>query len=139
MLLDGDISDFFWPFATLAAVHIKIRIPHSAIEPGKTPFELIMKKKPDLSHLRPFGCMVTSHRVNSDLLTKFEPRGEEGRFLGYARDSKGYLIWFPASQTVLVHWDVEFHGMPDISSPPPPRSGPLLDDIPMDFATQFGS
>ena len=98
-----------------------------------------MKKKPDLSHLRPFGCIVTSRHLKSDSLTKFEPRGKEGQFLGYARDSKGYLIWFPASQTVLVRHDVIFHGLPDVKSEPLIRSGPLWDDIPFDTATQFGS
>ena len=59
-LLDGDVSNYFWPFAAQSAVHIKVRVLHSAIEVGKTPFELIMGKKPDLSHLRPFGCVVTA-------------------------------------------------------------------------------
>ena len=139
MLLDGDMSDFFWPFAALTAVHIKVRVPHSAIPSEKTPFELIMHKKPDLSHLRPFGCLVTSRRLNSNTLTKFEPRGKEGRFLGYAQDSKGYLIWFPVSRTVLVRCDVIFHGLPDVKSEPLICSGPLWDDIPVDETTQFGS
>ena len=114
LLLDGDIADYFWPFAAQSAVHIKVRVPHSAINPDKTPFELIMGKKPDLSHLRPFGCVVTARRLNLDSLAKFQPRGEEGRFMGYARDSKGYLIWFPSSRSVLVCRDEIFHDVDKI-------------------------
>ncbi len=139
LLLDGDIADYFWPFAAQSAVHIKVRVPHSAIEPDKTPFELIMGKKPDLSHLRPFGCVVTARRLNSDSLAKFQPRGEEGRFMGYARDSKGYLIWFPSSRSVLVRRDVIFHDVDKIPELTVNRSGLMWDDIPLDSTTQFGS
>ncbi|KAJ6491547.1 hypothetical protein DFH09DRAFT_850122, partial [Mycena vulgaris] len=54
------------------------------------PFEGLFKKKPDLSHLRPFGALVMTRKSNSDNLNKITTRGEEGRFVGYARDSKGY-------------------------------------------------
>ncbi|KAJ7770852.1 hypothetical protein DFH07DRAFT_680884, partial [Mycena maculata] len=54
------------------------------------PFECWFQRKPDLSHLRLFGALVTSRKTNSDVLNKVVPRGEEGRFVGYAKDSKGY-------------------------------------------------
>ena len=98
-----------------------------------------MGKKPDLSHLCPFGCVVTACRLNSDSLAKFQPRGEEGRFMGYARDSKGYLIWFPSSRSVLVCRDVIFHDVDKIPELTVNRSGLLWDDIPLDSTTQFGS
>ena len=31
MLIDADLSDFFWPLAAQAAVHIKNRVPHTAL------------------------------------------------------------------------------------------------------------
>lgn len=99
-------------------------------------------KKPDLSHLRPFGCMVTSRKLDSDDLTKFEARGEPGRFLGYARDSKGYLIWFPHRRSVLVRRDVIFHDVPNVVSPPRIDASDLLEmweDVPQHNQTQFAS
>lgn len=142
MLIDGDMPNWFWPYAVLAAAHIKCRVPHSALPPHTTPFEMVFHRKLDLSHLRPFGCKVTCRRLNSDDLTKFEPRGEEGRFLGYARDSKGYLIWFPHRRSVLVRRDVVFHDVPAVVSPPRIQSSDLLDmwdDVPQHPNTQFGS
>lgn len=129
MLIDGDMSDFFWPLAAQAAIHIKNLVPHSALSPDVTPHELWFKRKANLSHLRPFGCLVTSRKMNADALGKFEPRGEQGRFVGYARDASGYLIWFPDSKAVRVRRDVKFHEMPDITTPRSDRSS-LWDNIP---------
>jgi hypothetical protein len=115
MLIDADLSDYFWPFATQAAVHIKNRVPHSILPPEKTPFEFWHRYKPNLSHLRLFGTPCTS-RVLSNSLTKFAARGETGRFLGYAKDARGYLVWIPGPNgkggTVKSRRDVTFHDLP---------------------------
>lgn len=131
MLVDGNLSHWFWPLSAQAGVHIKNRIPHSALPSDKTPFEGIMKKRADLSHIRPFGSLVTSRKTNSDSLNKVTERGEEGRFVGYARDTKGYLIYFPHSRAIRVRRDVVFHGFP-VTLPTPPPSEFLWDDIPFE-------
>ena len=122
MLIDANLRDFFWPFAVLTAVHIKQRIPHSALPPNITPFQLWFGHRPSLSHLRPFGTKCTT-RVISNHLTKFQPRGEIGRFLGYAKDAKGYLIWVTNSEnnsgTLKVRRDVIFHDFPTPTPSPP--------------------
>ena len=124
MLLDANLCDFFWPFAILAAVHIKQRVPHASLPPNVTPFQLWFGHRPNLSHLRPFGSNCTT-RVISNHLSKFEPRGEKGRFLGYAKDAKGYLIWVSNNNnnggTLKVRRDVTFHDTP---TPPPSPSVP---------------
>jgi hypothetical protein len=112
MLLDANLHDYFWIFAALVAVHIKNRVPHSALPPDITPFERWLKHKPSIAHLRPFGAYCTSRLVNPDNLTKFEPRGEHGRFLGYAADAKGYLFWHTESRSVKVRRDLTFHNPP---------------------------
>ena len=131
--LDGDLPDYFWPLAAACGIHIKNHVPHSTLSTHSTPSMLWMKKKSDLSHLHPFGCHVTSHRVNSDSLNKVELQGEAGCFVGYARDSKGYLIWFPYTRSILPCWDVVFHDMP--SSESSTRDGVLWEDVPMNMTT----
>jgi hypothetical protein len=111
MLLDADMHDFFWPFAIMAAIHIKNRVPHSALPPNVTPFKRWYGYKPDISHIRPFGVHCTAWIVNPQL-GKFEPRGEVGRFLGYAPEAKGYLFWHTALRTVKIRHDLVFHGPP---------------------------
>lgn len=110
MLIDAEFSDWFWPFAIQTAVHIKNRVPHKALPKDVTPFQLWFGSRPDLSHIRPFGAHCTSRIVKSVDLKKFEHRGERGRFIGYARNAKGYLFWDPSSKRVLTRRDLVFHG-----------------------------
>jgi hypothetical protein len=121
MLIDANLKDFFWPFATQAAIHIKNHIPHSSLPPDKTPFEIWHQYKPNLSHLHLSGVTCTSH-ILSNNLTKFTPRGETGRFLGYAKDTKGFLVWIPGPNnrggTMKARRDITFHDLPNRSDPP---------------------
>lgn len=132
MLIDADLGDYFWPFAIQTAVHIKNRIPHSALPPDKTPFEFWHRYKPDLKHFRIFGTPCTS-RILPNTLTKFAPRGETGRFLGYAKDARGYLIWIPGPNgkggTVKSRRDVIFHGTPQQPSHTNDDDTPLWADV----------
>ena len=128
MLIDANLHDFFWPFAVLTASHIKQRIPHSSLPPGITPFSLWFNRRPNLSYLRPFGTTCTA-RILANHPSKFQPRGETGRFLGYASDAKGYLIWVPnpngTGGTVKVRRDVTFHDFPM----PPPSPDPPVEHL----------
>jgi len=78
MLVDSGLSFWFWPLAARATVHIKNHVPYFSLPPNTTPFEGWFKRKPDLSHLRPFGALITARKTNSDQLIKIAPRGEEG-------------------------------------------------------------
>jgi hypothetical protein len=113
MLIDGDLHIFFWPFAVVTAVYIKARMPHAALPKHTTPYERWRGQQPSIAHFRPFGSHCTARIVNPKL-GKFDPRGESGRFVGYAPESKGYLFWHTASRSVKVRRDLTFHG-------PPPR------------------
>jgi hypothetical protein len=132
MLLDADLSNWFWPFAIQTAVHIKNRVPHSILPPHTTPFQLWYNRKPDLSYLRLFGSHCTS-RILPTPPSKFQARGEPARFLGYARDAKGYSIWVPGPNgrggSLKIRRDVLFHGFPS----PLKREdqSPLWDDVPL--------
>jgi hypothetical protein len=114
MLLDADLSDWFWPLAIQAAVHIKNRVPHKALPRYTSPYELWNNAKPSLEHLRPFGAHCVSRIIPPKSLSKFQPRGEYGRFMGYAKDSTGYLFWNPSSRSLRVRRDLNF-----FPSPPP--------------------
>jgi hypothetical protein len=115
MLIDANLSDWYWPFAVQAAVHIKNRVPHANLPPHKTPFEFWHDHKPNLSHLRLFGSACTS-RILASSLSKFEPRGESAIFLGYAQNARGYILWVPEPSghggSIKIRRDVSFHGFP---------------------------
>ena len=134
LLIDANLSDWFWPFAIQTAVHIKNRIPHSILLPNKTPFKFWHGYKLDLSHLWPFGTQCTA-RIISNNPSKFDPCGESGRFLGYAKDAKGYIIWIPGPSnhggTFKTRRDVVFHDFPREKAVAPVHDdlSPVWDDI----------
>lgn len=111
MLIDSNLSDFLWPAAIAAAVHIKNRLPHSSLPPNSSPYFEWFGDLPDLSHLRPFGCPVTV-RIPIEKPPKFAPRGEDGIFVGYPTNAKGYLVWFPHRRRILPRRDIIFHDVP---------------------------
>jgi hypothetical protein len=134
MLIDTNLSDWFWPFAIQATVHIKNHVPHSILPPHKTPFKFWHHYKPNLSHLQPFGVSCTTCIISNNL-SKFEPCGEAGHFLGYAKDAKGYLIWVPGLKgrggLLKTRRDVVFHDYPSSQSVTSMHNdlSPLWDDV----------
>jgi hypothetical protein len=65
-------------------------------------------EKPDMGHLRIFGCLVYIH-VPKDKRTKMEPSGKKGIFVGYSETCKAYRIYVPGERHIEVSKDVSFH------------------------------
>ncbi|GJY62779.1 putative ribonuclease H-like domain-containing protein [Tanacetum coccineum] len=85
MLADSKLPTMFWTEAVSTACYVLNRVlvtkPHN-----KTPYELVSGKVPNISHLKPFGCLVTILNT-SDHLGKFEGKADEGFIVGYAAHS----------------------------------------------------
>nr|GEW58040.1 uncharacterized mitochondrial protein AtMg00810-like [Tanacetum cinerariifolium] len=59
---------------------------------NKTPYEVFLGRKPTLSFMRPFGCLVTI--LNTlDNLGKFDGKANEGFFLGYSTHTKAFRVF----------------------------------------------
>jgi hypothetical protein len=74
----------------------------------KTPKEVFSGIKPEVGHLRIFGCPVHIH-VPKEKRTKMEPSGKKGFFLGYSEKSKSYRIYIPGHRKIELRRDVNFH------------------------------
>jgi hypothetical protein len=80
MLIKLGLPDEMWAEAVVTANYIRNRTPVSAH--GKTPWEAIYEKKPDVSHMRVFGARAFMH-VPGVLRYKLEPISKKGCFIGY--------------------------------------------------------
>jgi hypothetical protein len=49
-------------------------------------------EKPEVSHLRIFGCLVYVH-VPKDKRSKLDPSGNKGIFFGYSETLKAYRVY----------------------------------------------
>ena len=72
-----------------------------------TPEEAFTGKKPDLGHIRIFGCLVYCH-IPVEKRTKLEPIVEKGILVGYSETSKAYRVYIPALRKTVVRRDVKF-------------------------------
>ena len=92
MLLDRSLPDHFWLEAVSTACHILNRC---LIRPilKKTPYELWRGKKPNISYFHPFGCKCYIHNNGKNNLGKFDPRSDEGIFLGYSPSSRAFRVF----------------------------------------------
>ena len=60
MMFHSNLSVNFWAEAVNMAVYLKNRSPTTALD-GITPYECLFNRKPDVAHLRVFGC-IAFHR-----------------------------------------------------------------------------
>jgi len=70
-----------------------------------TPYELFFGKKPDVRHLRAFGCRVWAH-VPHQVRRKMGDKAKVGTFMGYGEDTKGYKVLL--NGRIVLSRDVRF-------------------------------
>jgi hypothetical protein len=69
-------------------------------ETNKTLYEIWRGKKPTVEYFRTFGsrCYILRDREN---LGKFNPKSDEGIFLGYSTNSRAYRVFNKRTETVM--------------------------------------
>jgi hypothetical protein len=80
MIHDQDIPMSLWEEATMTVVYVQNRLSHSALG-FKTPEEMFTGKKPEVSHLKIFGCPIFIH-IPKEKKNKLEPSRKEGNICG---------------------------------------------------------
>jgi len=91
MILAQRLELEFWGEAVnMMAVYIKNRCPTKALD-SKTPQEAWSGRKPDVSHLRVFGCKAFAH-VPDEKRTKLESKSMPCVFFGYYEGTKAYCL-----------------------------------------------
>ena len=61
MIRFARLSDSYWGKAVATAAYIRNRVPTSAFKERVSPYEKWYQRRPDLSHLRVFGCVAYAH------------------------------------------------------------------------------
>ena len=64
-------------------------------------------EKPEVIHLRIFGCPVYIH-VPKEKRPKLEPSGRKGIFVGYSESLKAYRVYIPSFRQIETRRDVTF-------------------------------
>ena len=86
MIHDQDVPMHLWAEATKIAVYVQNKSPHRVLG-NKTPEEMFSGEKPEVNHLRIFGCPMYVH-VPREMRSKLELSGKKGISVGYVESSK---------------------------------------------------
>nr|GEZ34685.1 integrase, catalytic region, zinc finger, CCHC-type, peptidase aspartic, catalytic [Tanacetum cinerariifolium] len=99
-----------------------IRLRH-----GKTPYELLHSKLPDLSFFHVFGalCYPTN---DSENLGKLQPKADIGIFIGYAPTKKAFRIYNRHTRRIVETIHVDFDELTAMASVQS-SSGPALNEL----------
>ncbi|GJV30900.1 retrovirus-related pol polyprotein from transposon TNT 1-94 [Tanacetum coccineum] len=94
---------------------------------GKTPYELLHDKPPDLSYLHVFGalCYPTN---DSENLGKLQPKADIGIFIGYAPTKKAFRIYNRRTRRIIETIHVDFDELTAMASEHS-SSGPALHEM----------
>nr|GFB44154.1 retrovirus-related Pol polyprotein from transposon TNT 1-94 [Tanacetum cinerariifolium] len=106
MLADAKLPVTFWAEAVNTACYVQNKVLVNKSQ-NKTPYELFNGRTPAIGFLKPFGYHVMI--LNTlDNLGKFEPKGDEGYFIGYSMSSKAFRVFNKRNGRVEENLHVEF-------------------------------
>ena len=90
LIHDQDLPMHLWVKGARTTVYVQNRLSHSALS-FKTPEEMYTGKKPEVNHLKIFGCPVYVH-IPKEKRTKLDPSGKKGIFVGYSEVSEACKV-----------------------------------------------
>jgi hypothetical protein len=109
MLNEKNLPNYFWAQAVATIVYIMNQTPTALIH-GMTPKEKFIGKKPNVSHLKVFGCITYVH-VHDEKRLKLDLKADKCIFIGYSLEQKGYRCFNPSTRKLQVNRDVVFDEM----------------------------
>ena len=109
LMTEKNMPHFYWTEAVNTAVYIMNRTPTAAVH-NVMPKEKYIGTKPNLSHVKVFGCIAYVH-VPDEMYTKLDPKAKKCVFIHYSLEQKGYKCYNPTTSDVRVSKDVVFDDM----------------------------
>ncbi|GJU17567.1 retrovirus-related pol polyprotein from transposon TNT 1-94 [Tanacetum coccineum] len=117
---------FLWAEAVVTTCytqnHSQIRLCH-----GKTPYELLHNRKPDLSYLHVFGALCYP-TTDSEDLGKLKAKADVGIFIRYAPVKKAYRIYNRRTKQIMETIHADFDELTAMASEQS-SSGPALHEM----------
>ena len=108
MMAQAGLSEHYWAEAVATAAYLRNRVPTRSLK-KTTPYEKWYGRKPDLSHIRVFGCMCYAYIPDTNRKGKLSKKADKRRFIGYSLQTKGYRLFDEGTSKVLVRQDVIFN------------------------------
>ena len=105
MLIESGLPKSYWVRALDTAAQVRNIVVKE--NNGKSPFEMFWLRKPKMHNLKVFGCLAyVKNRKTSQ--SKFDPKAKKHVFIGYDRNSPGFLLQSIESRKTIVARNVIF-------------------------------
>ncbi|XP_027769955.1 uncharacterized protein LOC114075978 [Solanum pennellii] len=105
LMFHSEMPIRFWGNCVKTISYLNNRMPTTVLQ-GKSPYELLYKRAPNLEHLRVFGCQCfVSVLPRRD---KLSPRAKRSVFIGYLETQKGYKVMDLETHVIFVSREVTF-------------------------------
>jgi hypothetical protein len=106
MMIHANLPKKYWGYAVTNAAYIRNRCISSVLD-GKSAFEVVEGKEPDLENLRVFGCVCYAH-VPDEKRKKLDVKSEKCVFLGLSNVSKACIVENVSTKRIFTSRDVKF-------------------------------
>jgi transposase InsO family protein len=108
MIAHAGLPNSYWAEAIATAAYVRNRMPTAVFSGGITPYERWYQRKPNVSHLKVFGCIAYAY-VSDAERRKLDKKAKELRFVGYSKKSKGYRLFDDETHKIITSRDVIFN------------------------------
>ena len=108
MLAHSGLSNAYLAEAIGTASYLHNLLPNSSLGVNTSPDETWTGKRPDISHLRVFGCAAYAH-IPAEHRRKLDSKATKMIMVGYSRGTSGYRLIDETSRRMLVRKDVIFN------------------------------
>ena len=127
MMREKHMSDLYWGEAASMAVYLMNRCTIDGVH-ELTPYEILVGRKPILSHLKVFGSIANVCIPNEDQ-EKPDAKSEEYILVGYSSAEKAYKCFNPSTCVVRVSRDVIFNESASWYKPDATPSDPIEEEL----------
>ena len=106
--IEAKLPEDLWPETVRTAGYLANRSPSKSLN-WMTPYEKLHSARPDLTHLKVFGCCAYPFILKECCLRmeKLEPWAHIGYLVGY-NSTNIYHVWIPSTGIVIAVRDVTF-------------------------------
>lgn len=106
LLKHMSVPNELWGEAVRHSTYLINRLATKTLD-GKTPYEMLRSRKPNVSHIKVFGCVCYA-RTEAPGRRKLDDRSRKLVHLGTEPGSKAYRLLDPSTKKIRVSRDVHF-------------------------------
>ena len=108
MLSHAGLGNVYWAEAVATATFLRNHMVSTALKIGETPYLLWYGEKPNLKHVRVFGCMVYTHIPDRNH-KKLDKKAQKLGFIDYIGTPSNYKVWDDEKRKCYICHDVIFN------------------------------